>query len=391
MVSPLRLILATALCALMLHAAVALLHVDVDWGVPTGPERLLQAIDATPALQRGDAANATAILRDRLIDGRAYRVLAQDADAGGDHGRADALYAIAVRRAPRDRSARGALIDRAFAAGNVGDALMHTDALLRTAPLLAEPMLHALLPLMRDPRVRQALVARLASDPPWRGALRPVLLADTTSPEVGLPLLSQLAQHTPLTAEETNARIALLQRSGQDAQARRLWLATLPAQVRGDDALLFDGGFEHFDTTGPYAWRLQQPPGVSAGDDTGNPVQGTHALAITFGDRAIVGFDLTQSLVLPPGPFRLQLAYDNATDSRRPLTWRIACGAGGAPLVQVAMPASGRRGWTETSADFAVPAGCDTQTLSLQQDGRSLSEQQFGGTLRLDALQIQRR
>ena len=385
-----RLLLATTLAACMLWGALGLQRVDTSWWPASGPDRSIRAMDADPALAPGDDAIALAMLRDRPIDGRAYRVLAQVAGASGDVSREDMLYAIAVRRAPRDRPTRGALIDRAFARGDVDAAFEQIDALLRIAPGLREPLLHALLPLLRDPRVRTGLVERLAGDPPWRNALPPVLLAEGSTTEFALPLLAQLAQRSPMTEGETNARVSLLQRAGGDAEARRLWLQAVPGGDDAANALLFDGGFERPGVTGPFAWRVSQPPGVTAEDALVDPAQGRHALSFDFADRAINGFALTQAIALAPGRYRLQAIYDNDTDSTRPFVWKIMCKQGGAPLLQLELASGPSRGWRRRGADFDVPAGCTAQTLGLHHDGRSIAERQFNGRLRLDGMQILR-
>ena len=97
--------------------------------------------------------------------------LAQAEDAAGHADRATALYATAVARWPRDRIARATLADRAFAADDVDGGLHHIDALLRVAPAVRATVLGKLMPYLGDPRIRDGLVARLAADPPWRGAV----------------------------------------------------------------------------------------------------------------------------------------------------------------------------------------------------------------------------
>jgi hypothetical protein len=218
----------------------------------------------------------------------------------------------------------------------------------------------------------------------------PAVLKDpAVDPTVALALLDRLSRQGPLAAGETGARISLLQRVGRDAEARKRWLATLPAGARGDDALLFDGGFEHPDITGAYGWRLAPSPGVEIGDDAA-AVQGEHALAIDFSGRAISAMGLEQSLALAPGAYRFAFAADNATDAQRPIAWRLLC-RDGAELLSLPLPPPGRRGWQRGWTDFSVPAGCSGQTLRLELLARSLFDRQLSGTLRLDDLRIERR
>lgn len=383
-----RLLLATTLAALVLWGALALQRVDTSWWPAAGPDRLIKSMDADPALAPGDAANARTMLRDRPIDGRAYRVLAQAAGTQGDVSRRDALHAIAARRAPRDRPTRAASIDRAFASGEPDVAFEQLDALLRTAPQLRDPLLRALLPLLHDPRVRTALVERLASDPPWRSALPPILLDEGSPPGSALSLLAQLGQRSPRTAKETEAYVTLLQRAGRDAEARREWLHAVSPRADAAHALLFDGGFEQPDVAGAFGWHIGQPPGVTVENAREDVAEGRHALSFDFADRAINGFALDQSITLAPGRYRLQVAYDNDTDSTRPFVWKIMCKRGRPTLLRLELEAGRTLGWRHGGADFQVPSGCAAQTLALRHDGRSIAERQFKGRLRLDGMQI---
>jgi hypothetical protein len=326
----------------------------------------------------------------RPDDGRAYRVLARNAGIQGKGALAQDLYAIAVRRAPRDRPTRAALGDQAFAAGDLQGGFDQLDALLRVAPDLRDPVLRRLLPVLGDRRVQEALVDRLASNPPWRAAVLPVLLDSSAPTAAALDFLARLALRSPPTAGEADARIALLQRAGRDVEARQLWLSALPAAQRSEITDLFDGGFEHPDVTGAYGWRLAPPPGVAIASDDNNPAQGRRALTIDFSGRAIQSPGLAQRIALTPGRYRLSLAVDNATDAQRPFAWRVSCQGAGESLLSLELPQGPAHGWQTLGAGFTVPADCPGQTLHLDLLARSIAEQQLSGRLRLDAVRIAR-
>jgi len=162
----------------------------------------------------------------------------------------------------------------------------------------------------------------------------------------------------------------------------------LPAAQRGDNAYLFDGGFEHPDVTGAYGWRIDPPPGADITSDDINPAQGRHALTIDFSGRAIQNPGLSQRLTLAPGDYRLSLAVDNATDAQRPFAWRLSCKGPGQPLLSLSLPDAARHGWQQVGVDFAVPPGCTGQTLHLDFLARSIAERQLTGSLRVDAIRI---
>ena len=380
-----RAVLAIGLGGAMLTGTLLLARADTPFGAPLGADRLVAAADAaSPA--PADAGTATAILHARPIDGRGFRLLAVQADVDGNSARANALYATAVRLAPRDRAARIALLDRAFARGDIEDGTRQLDALLRVAPTLATPLLRALSPHFGDPRLAAPLARHLRADPPWRGSLPGVLRDPAVDAQGSLVLLDTLATTAPLTPTEADTRADLLRRLGRDADARAGWLARLPTAVRATSATLTDGGFEHADLTGTYAWQQSPPPGVVLRDDPIAAAEGAHALALDFSGRAITDTGLQQALALAPGRYRFAAQSDNATDAQRPFAWQLQC-AQGAPLLSLPLPTTPQ--WQASTATFDVPAGCTGQRLRLAYLGRSLADRQVKGTLRVDAVRIE--
>lgn len=403
---------AIAAAAVMAIAAIQLARVDADLGAPFGPDRIVHALDASPALASTDAAQARLALRDRPVDGAAYRVLAQAEDAVGHADRAGALYATAVARWPRDRIARAELADRAFAGEDIEAGLTHLDALLRVAPELRAAVLASLMPYLGDPRIAAGLLARLAANPPWRDAVPAALLAatpptaptapaaptatataPTTAPATATAeaLLATLATRIPPTPAELQARMTLLDRLGRPAQARAIWLTTLAPDDRAAAGLVFDGGFERPGVVDGYAWQLSAPPGAAIGYAAAGAYQGQSALAIGFDGRAVQFAGVRQRLALPAGRYRLQLAARNRVDTARPFVWRVACDAGSpAPLAELPVPVTGAGQWQTIAVAFEVPPACASQSLQLHHTARSLAEQRLAGDLLFDAVLISR-
>ena len=348
-------------------AAIQLARVDANLGAPYGPDRILRALDATPALVSTDATQARIALRTRPIDGAAYRVLAQAQDAAGHPDRATALYATAVARWPRERIARAMLADRAFAADDIDAGLHHVDALLRVAPTLRAAVLGTLMRNLGDQRIRQGLAARIAADPPWRDAVAPSLLDAATPTAQAEVLLAALAARTVLTPAELQARLALLDRLGQPTRARAIWLATLSHKDRQAAALVFDGGFERPGVVGGYAWQLAAPAGAALGYDTVDAYAGRSTLSIRFDGRAVQFAGVRQMLALAPGRYRLTMAVRNRVDTVRPFVWRLACAAGQPPVLgELAVPTHGGGDWQRIEVGFEVPSTCRSQDLQLQ-------------------------
>jgi hypothetical protein len=379
--------IALAIAAGLCMAVMAWLvgRADAGIGAPLGAERRLEAIDAAD-LPPDAAAQARQVLRERPADGRAYRILGQVAEAEGDAARADALYAIAVKRWPRERYAQSRLAALAFLAGRPAEGMEHLDALMRVAPHTAGDILASLMPAMADPALRAAMVQRLRLDPPWRAAVPEALQAPSTPAGAALALLSELAAAGPLGEGEVQARVALLDRQGRPADARATWLASLAPEARAGSELLFDGGFEHPEATGGYGWRYRAPPGVAMGIDHRDPLDGEGAMTLTFSGRAVRFDDLAQFLALAPGDYVLHAAADNRVRTGRPFVWRLRCASDGRLLGDV--PLVDRIGWEEVSGSFRVPPDCPRQELRLRHDARSLAERQLRGVLRLDGMAI---
>lgn len=369
--------------------AIQLAQRDADIGAPQGADRLLRSIDADPAVSDADVQQARRILHERPNDGRAFRVLAQAADARGDTDAATRLYTIAVRLAPRDRMARAALADRAFARGDLATAMKHVDALLRIAPATRETLLPQLASMLDRADVRAALIPHVQASPNWRGALVPALLAKTTPAAGAEALLAELARVHALTPAEINARVTLLQRLGRPADARAVWLATLPPAQRAlAGPALFDGGFEAPDVTGGFAWQITPQTGVSVLPDGTEPAEGQGSLSLVFEGRAVTGIGVEQPLALNPGRYRLSGQADNSTTAPRPFVLQVTCTTGGAAgSVELPDPRPGP-GWHAFVGSVDVPPGCTGQRLQLRHLGRSLNERIISGTLRLDALDL---
>jgi hypothetical protein len=385
----LRIIAVGCLLAVGAWMAVGLSRVDAPLGSPLGPDRQMRALD--DGLIEGNqarVAQAKEVLRVHPIDGRAFRALAQ---AETDTERVQALGAIAVRRAPRDRLARAAAIVRAFAIGDVESGMEHLDALLRVDARVREGMLQRLALLLAHDEIQTALLDRLSHNPDWRPSLAAVLKTPQTPAEPAALLLERLAARSRLHPRELDARIELLGRLGRNAEARAVWLRSLPAQAQGGgDALVFDGGFERPDIGGGYGWRIGQQPALAVAYDDLAPLEGRYALALTFTGRAVNALGLDQPLALIPGRYRLELAVENRTETARPFMLEVVCQGAPIPQLSLSLPAGGAA-WARSSGTFDIPGtGCPGQVLRLRYPGRSLQERMVSGTLRLDAIHLNR-
>jgi len=368
-------IVATGIAA---FAAFQLARVDTMFGSSEGPDRAMGMAEvaiSAPASER--LALAREALAARPIDGRAYRVVA----LAEDNPR---LLSVANMRWPRDPMTLAALTDRALAAGDIAGGLTHFDALLRIAPGLRAEMLPLLMPHLHDARVRDALVDRLAQDPPWRISLLAALREDTAPAADADALLAALAKRAPPDEDTVRTRIAVLDRAGHYAEARRAWLATV-VPAHADTTFVFDGTFDQSDLQGGYGWRIDDVPGVVVEYASDARKDRGAALSLEFADRAVSSTGVRQMLALPPGRYRLQSAALDQVASERPFEWRIACREG-APIARLPLERTGA--WATQSMDFEVPPDCAGQSLVLANAARSLAEKRMRGRLLVDDVRI---
>lgn len=383
--TPLRIAVAAFATAAFAAVAWQVARHDTALGEAHGPERLVRQLDADPALAPGDAALARGILRMRPVDGRAYRVLAQ---AEHEPARRDALLAAAIATAPRDRLARGLAAEHALLREDLDAALEHSDALMRVAPESRAAVLASLLPLLAYPGMQDALLARLAFDPPWRGALAHALKDAAVPADGALALLDGVAKQHPATPAELAARIAVLERTGDYVKARAAWIAAQPADAAhaSPAALVYDGGFEAPPSEGGYGWRLQPPPGIAVERTSSNVHAGQGALAIRFDGRPVALHGVQQTLALPPGRYAFEAMGANGVDTARPFEWQLACNQAGTVAMRAPLPSAAA--WQPANAEFSIDPVCPQQTLRLAHRTRNIAERAVRGTLFVDDVRI---
>ena len=107
-------------------------------------------------------------LRSNPLDARALTLLGLIAERKGDEKSADALMQIAGARTWRDREAQAWLFNRDVRRGDYSHALAHADAILRQSIGSGSEYFPVLATFTVIPRAFEALIAFLATSPPWR-------------------------------------------------------------------------------------------------------------------------------------------------------------------------------------------------------------------------------
>jgi hypothetical protein len=392
-------LLAVALFAAwrIVSLAIADFHADSDperalrWR-PEHPDALLRLAEKNVASRR--FAEAEALARRALaadpLDGRAHRVLADAARGQGDLDQQRKLIALAVQHAPRDVAARAWAAQIALERGDAATAFSNYDRMLRVEPEAQTTVFPVLSALAAMPGARDAMVARLAEQPPWRASLLKTFASTTPNADDLLPVFEGLRAKGGLSPDENAALVGRFVRDRRWDQAFVAWAGGLShAQL----AALGTPVNSHFEDqappSGPFEWNIGRVSGVDAGIHPLPDAEG-HALRVEFQGKRSAFRDVRQLLVLPPGT-GYQLKWRSRFDglqAARGLRWTVTCADGASGVILATEPTAGSSPWRQFTAAFNVPADCPAQWLSLELDARIAAETQAMGTAWFDDVEV---
>ena len=361
---------------------------------PDHPEALFRLAERQAADKRWSEAFATAKRAQAAnpLDGRPLRILAQVADAAGDQDLALQRYALAARLAPRDAATHLWLLNRALARRQPEAAVAHMDALLRLIPEARQALYPQAVLLAVHPLSRDAMVAALARNPPWRSSFLQALAASgQASPDI-LPVFLALRRiDASLPSQDYQPWLNRLIAEQRFEQAYLSWAVQLQEWQRPYMGNLFDGGFEvPFDTVMPgFGWQSWSLNGVRVEQLATAGTSGQNSLLLSFESQRTPFSHFRQLRALPEGDYRFIYRSKAAgLESSRGLVWRIRCAPDG-PVLAQSEPMLGQYDWQQRSLPFTVPARCPGQELLLYIPARIPAETQIYGELWLDALSIE--
>ena len=272
------------------------------------------------------------------VDARALRILGQVAHAGGDEARARALMGAAGHRSVQDSWAAHWLLKDAYDRKDYVRALHYADVLLRTRTQALQQVLPVLGRMAETPEAVDGLEQLLAANPPWRRAFFSALPRAVTDARTPLRLLLAVRQ-TPdaPTLADIREYVHLLVQHKLYELAYYAWLQFLPASQLAGAGTLFNGGFELVPSGLPFDWSIRGGKGATAGIAARPDRPGERALLIALGPGRVDLAGAGQTLMLPPGVYRLQTRHRGELVGPRGLVWRIACADGGPPIGQSPM------------------------------------------------------
>lgn len=330
-------------------------------------------------------------LRVDPLDVRSLKLLARIANLEGRDDETRALLEAAAARSARDAEIQVLLIEILIAESAFADALARIDALMRARPQLRDPLGEIMIMLAPDPGFREALVAILAREPPWRGQWLVRLAREGDIAIVSVVLDALRRTPAPPAAAETGALVDRHISEGQIARAYGTWLASLPPERLAQVRDINNGGFEAAPDGLAFDWRLGRLRNVEIRRSERTDTTGGHALRVDFGGGRARFSHVSQVLFLPPGSFRLtgQARMQNLRTARG-LRWRVACATGDRRRLGESPALRGTTPWQQFHFDFTVEEGCDGQILRLELDARAALDTEISGQALFDDLVIER-
>ena len=355
---------------------------------------LLAEQQARNVTQHGEAKrNALAALRAYPLEGRAYRILGQIADAEKKSDQAFALYQKAAHYSPRDLESHVWLLNYSLRTENADLAVHHLDRLLRMQIDLLPPLIPTIAGLATQPSSQDALIDVMIKNPSWRLPAINTLTAQKGASTKYAVFFDRLGKTTGgLSEREQQAWLGALNLDQQWPLAYLTWASQLPAATQLELGNLFNGSFEHEPLTGGFDWQFDKVAGASIDLESRDGISGNKALHLGFEGRRVAFNGVRQTLVLPAGNYRFSgkgLADNLMTEPG--LVWSVQC-LGSDEILATGEPWKGRSAqWQAFSLDFTVPREhCAAQSLFLKLPARVASEQEIAGSLWFDAFRIQK-
>jgi hypothetical protein len=149
--------------------------------------------------------------------------------------------------------------------------------------------------------------------------------------------------------------------AGDYAKARAVWASV--SGVRPGNALLYDADFSAPAAPPPFNWQLESS---TVGLAERQPGKRLHILFYGNQDGVLA----SELLMLPAGPYRLNMRVAGSPAHPELLSWSVRCDQSHEPISTIGISDAATRGWT-----FQVPPGCRAQWLELSGRSADVSQQ----------------
>ncbi|HSI42439.1 MAG TPA: hypothetical protein VLA00_17980 [Xanthobacteraceae bacterium] len=319
---------------------------------------------------------------------QALRTLALIDSLTGETDRANALMEAAGSRTGRDRLVQTWLLRRAAAEGDLSRMLTEADKLLRVRLEQRAELAPFLIQAMMEPEARPAVVAMLATAPPWRAWMVQRFVRDAPDVRPLKPILLDLkATAAPPTAAEMEGLQNRLINDGAIAEAYIAWIQlTFP---RERISSLNNGDFRDPISGSPFDWRIVQPNGAQISVRRAEGASG-QALAVDFLGGRTRFSNVRQIMALPPGKYTFSGRVSaESLVTPRGMQWRLYCLPGMTVIAETERVRASSP-WKPFDVPFDVSPDCSGQVLRLELSARVPSEENITGRILYTDLQVNR-
>jgi hypothetical protein len=357
---------------------------DTANDAPPGPGEIESSARAAIPLNAGDA--------------RIYSLIGEIMRRHGQKPAAYAMFDHALLLAKTEIHALQWSIQRAVEERDYREVTSRLDVLFRRWPERIGPLAAALPVVYSNADGYSLLLSQISANPPWRWRLIAALSADSVEdPGFAARLLQDMAAGgSPPTAAETARVLSSLFKHQQYDLAYQTFLLTLGPTERDLSGFIFDGAFRQGPSARMFDWTVRQQPGVTlslaSNSDTDQDPPG-NGLSIEFGDTPVLGVGIEQTLLLPPGDYRIEFqASAYAAKLPKGLMWGIKCRNSNGQLLNLDVPEGDYKDRV-VDAVFSVPKDCPVQLIGLRTNAiaESWSERYSGRilihTIRISAVQ----
>jgi hypothetical protein len=276
------------------------------------------------------------------------------AEKRGEFAVASQLYREASRRDPRSVAAHYLLTDLYLRTGRTEDGIRELADLSRLVPAATLQLAPAIAKFSHSPGAADQLRNIFASDPLLEQPVLSVLAEDPSNADLILSVTrTRSAAEPPFDWEEKLLDGMVAQ--GQYAQAFATW-SRLAGSGAGGGVGLFNPAFRPSNAPPPFNWSYGATDAGVAEPENGS-------LRILFYGRENMSL-AQQTLILPPGRYRLAVPVTTASGDSRTLAWSINCLPGKSRILTLPLSQNGGSGMI--TGEFEVPAqGCGAQQIEL--------------------------
>lgn len=322
----------------------------------------LERVDPDARLRERIARNPT--------NARAVLSLGLELEAQGKNAQATALMAQAMRLDPADP---WVLLSTGRYYLRSGDELQGLRVMRRAVdlyPTVGDDVWPKFTASLEAGRQNDYFRGLAGENPSWWRDFFRHLCADAEDTAAVRNVFGARVEANVVTDKERACMLSRLQREGRWADARQLWMDSLPPEQRRQVGNVFNGDFERPISNLGFDWIVASREGTTVETQPIEGARGRKALQVAFANKRYDGPPIYQNLMLAPGRYRLQgMGRSDALETWLGLQWGVYClTENGADAQQLVKTERFLRSsdWTDFAQDFVVPRGCTLQTLRLE-------------------------